>query len=107
MTSETNITDRYQRTIRNWGWALAKHASATTDTAVMWSDFEMGIRDALLTISGDLGWSDDEWDAVEAAAHKQKDALLGRSKEWDVTVPSVNDVFDADTVKQALDNITE
>lgn len=83
------FTDRYASTIHSWARALANLETMTSATAALWTGYEMGIREAMVAMSLDLGWSDTEWDAVEVAAQQlaevmgANDQRIQQSKSFD------------------------
>lgn len=75
-TTETDITLRYRNAIRWWARAIADIETFPAEHLWIWVGHEMGVEAALSAVSMDLGWSDDEWQAVEAAARKQAKEII-------------------------------
>ncbi|MCQ4616005.1 hypothetical protein KBX29_03975 [Corynebacterium sp. CCUG 18816] len=74
------FTDRHRNAIRSWARALANLETRTSATTALWTGFEMGIREAMVSMSLDLGWSEDEWDAVEVAAQQMAQKMIEASE---------------------------
>ena len=74
------FTDCHRTAIRSWARALANLETRTSATAALWTGFEMGIREAMVSMSLDLGWSEDEWDAVEVAAQQMAQKMIEASE---------------------------
>lgn len=65
MSKADSFTEWYWNAVHTWARALANIELSTSEKST-WTCFEMGVREALFSVSMDLGWSDDEWEAVEA-----------------------------------------
>lgn len=74
-----SVTNSYRTAVRSWARALANLEAQTSENASMWTGFEMGVREAMFSMSIDLGWSDAEWDAVEVAAQQLSQRMIETS----------------------------
>lgn len=58
---------------------LGKSTSQPQDS-LLWTGYEMGVREAMTTMSRDLGWTKGEWDAFEAAAQEQARKMIAEAE---------------------------
>lgn len=74
------IADRYISAVWTWAKALANLETRPAEHAPPWIGFEMGVREAMTTMSLDLGWTKEEWDAFAAAAQQQAQKMIAEAE---------------------------
>ena len=81
MSTTDSFTERHWNAVHSWALALANMETCSRPHVSFWCGFEMGVRDALFSVLMDMGWSADEWEAVETAAHKQAEEMIAKHEE--------------------------
>ena len=74
------FTDCHRTAIRSWARALANREIRPAEHAALWTGFEMGVREAMVSMSLDLDWTEAEWDAVEVAAQQMAQKMIEASE---------------------------
>lgn len=83
--------DHYNSAIYTWARALANLETRTSETDDLWTGYEMGVRDVMVSMSLDLGWSETEWDAAEVAAQQLSETLKANNRRTQKMVDEAAD----------------
>lgn len=69
------FTGQFREAILAWARIIANVETRPEERAT-WDCLEMGAREALFAVSLDLGWTEEEWDAVEVAARQLAQKMI-------------------------------